>query len=225
MKKNKWILILVIILLVNQSYSINLGYGEKLDSLKFKDIESLMIKENPTVRLNHNTKTNLYHAIKDIDNAKLDKRKLENAIDGLDDAIDGMNQAINGQTMMIEKLEGMLAPSHLEVGEMTLFLSGSDEINEKFEEVDEKFQEVDGNFTEQNQVNNTLYTSQLLTLKSVKILYESNRDSLIQNRNSMKEQLKEFDKLPIKKMELEKAIDQIDMGNQSIIWGDRKSVV
>lgn len=218
-KKFKWILVLAIILIVIQNYPSNVAYGKKIDNLKFKDIESLIMKNNPTIKINHNTKANLHDAIKDIGNAKLDKRKLENAIDGMDEGISGMNKAVSGQTMMINNLKGMLATPKPDKKEMTPFTSGPEDINSKFGEIDGKFQEVDGDLTKQNLVNSALYTTQIGTLESVKILYDANIESLRQNRDSMKKQLKEFDKLPIKEMELEKAILQIDMGNQSIIWG------
>lgn len=218
MKKFTWILILSILLGIIPNYSSNnIVHGQKINSLKFKDIESLIIKKNPTIKINDNTKSNLIDSIEDIRDAKIDKRDLEDAIDGIDDAIDGLNSAIRQQDIMINRLKEMLPTEDKPPIE-----------NQKSKSDIPDNPEIDGEKPAPvpDQMYQTLLKNQFQTigiqigtLESVKGLYKSNISSLKQNRDSMKDQLKEFDKLPIREMELEKAIFQIDMGNQSIIWG------
>ena len=91
MKKITWILVLSMILAVIPNYHSNVVYGQDVDSLKFENIESLIIKQNPIIKINENTKKNLSDSIEAIKDAKYDKRDLEDAIDGMDEAIDGLN--------------------------------------------------------------------------------------------------------------------------------------
>lgn len=219
MKKSKWILVLFIILIGLPAYSDSIVSLKDVDVLKFEDIETLMMEENLTIKINQNTKRNLYDAIDSIRDAKADKKDLQDAIYDIEDAIDGLNKAIDGQDEMIKNLSLMLPAENDTTGQVPPLGQKTPEILE-----DGKIPDLDSGDVQMpvlgpEQIYQSLIFSQVVTLNSVKGLYSANIASLEQNIKSMKNQLDEFEKLPARKKELEKTLLQIDMGNESLIWG------
>lgn len=230
MKKFKWILVLLIVLISMPSYASEVVLEKEIDILKFEDIEDLIKKQNPTIKINENTKKNLGDSIDALRDARYDKRDLEDAIDGIEDAIDGMYEAIKAQDAMINGLNQMLIPGAPIPGQgpgpqgpekaQEKLEDGEDGQKDQSEESDEPgSMPGPGPAPGPEQVYENLVGVQIGTLQFVKGLYKSNIASLEQNVEALENQLKEFDKLPGKEMELEKAILQIDMGEESIIWG------
>lgn len=110
MKKTKWLLVLLAVLVAMPSHAINVDAGEGAEVLKFEDIESLIKNQNPTVKINDNTKKNLRDSKQSLKDAMDDKEDLEDAIDDIDDAIDGLNDAIDSQNALVEDLVDVMAP-------------------------------------------------------------------------------------------------------------------
>lgn len=209
MKKNKWLLVLLVIMLVMQTFTVDAKSNKEIRRLKFDDIETLMKKRNSTIKINKNIEKNLIDSIDAIKDAEDSRKDLEYAIDEIDKAISGLNQKIRQQDKLINEIDELieeLIPKDEDDG-----LGGvpgfGDENNGIIELPDIEYEE------------SVAYDTFIETIGYVQGIYESNISTLKQNRNALKEQLKQLDKLPAQELELEKAILQLDMANESIIYG------
>lgn len=228
MKRNRWILVLFIILLAAPTYASDVTARESIEILKFEDINTLMIKQNPTIKINDNTRRNLRDAIDALRDTKDDERDIEDAIDGLEDALDRLNQAIEGQDALIENLGLMLIPGGMpgqepnpgqipDQGEVQDPSQGEGQVPPVLGQ-DQIPGQVPGMPPALDPAYQQIVGAQIATLQSVKGLYTSNIATLEQNIESLKNQLKEFEKIPARIMELEKTILQIEIGDETIIW-------
>lgn len=227
MRINKWILALIFILLASPTHASDVSARDGIELLKFEDINSLMIRQNPTIKINDNTRRNLRDAIEALRDSKDDKRDLEDAIDGLEDALDGLNQAIDGQDILIENLQQMLVPGDGMPGQTPGLEEGLDPGEEQ--DPDQEDGQVPGQTPGPGEIPGMppaldpayqqIVGSQIATLQYIKGLYSSNIATLEQNIESLENQIKEFEKLPAREKELEKTIMQIEMADESIIWG------
>ncbi len=211
MKKIKWILVLFAILIAMPTHADTLDLEENTNKIKFEDIERLILRQNPTIQINKNTEENLLDSIDAIRDARYDERDLENAIDGLRNAVNGTNQAIAQQDILINNLKQMLTFENNMPGQGSNPIPGQ---NPNLEQESDPGQNPAPDSTYQS-----LIGAQIATLEYIKVLYKSNLSTLEQNIDAMEKQVREFDKLPAKEMELDKAILQIEMGNKSIVWG------
>lgn len=237
MKKNKWLLVLLVILIAIPSHAGKLVVEEDRDRLRFEDIEVLMIENNPTIQINNNVKRNLRDAKDAIRDAERDKRDIRDAIDDLEDAIDGMYDVIDIQDGMIDSLGGIMEmfpdpEEGIPPGEGMGPIPESPDDNNGGPDQNE-------NETPPSQLDIIAATqkgmagaqqglimgqkglagTQIGTLEFVKGLYQGNIASLEQNIEALENQLKEMEKLPAQELELDKTILQINMGNEGLVWG------
>ena len=225
MKKTKWILVVVILLIAAPSYAKSGAVKE----LKFKDIEKLMMDRNPTIQINKNIKKNLKDGIDAIEDVEDDRDDLEDSIDDIKDAIDSMYSAIDKQDELIINLQESLvavegdnrldedpAPSDGGNPEDEPIEGQRDDSNE---EGLPSQGEIPGNGLLYDMPDPLVYQTLIGTIKHVQGLYEMNIEMLENNIDMMEEQLDEFEKLPGQIMELEKTILQLDMANETIILG------
>lgn len=193
MKNNKWLLILLVTVMLMQTYTVNAKSKVERDKLKFEDIEGLLIRRNPTIRINRNTRKNLIDSKDAIRDTRRDKRDLKDAIAEIDKAIGGLNQIIKQQDILMGELMGSLIP-----------ITGDKDRNES---QDFRYQDP------------IVYDALIQTIGYVQGLYKSNISTLEQNTDALKQQLKQFDKLPAQELELDKIILQLEIGDKGIVLG------
>src|SRR5690554_2731332 len=104
MKKNKWLLVLLVIMLVMPTYTVNAKSKKEIHKLKFEDIETLMMERNPTIEINKNTRKNFIDSRDAIRDVEDDKEDLKDAIAEINKAISFFNQAIKNQDTLMKDL-------------------------------------------------------------------------------------------------------------------------
>ncbi|MBZ2173996.1 TolC family protein [Schnuerera sp. xch1] len=209
MRKIKWILVLAIILIAVPTYAHQVKSGKKIHKLQFEDIETLIMERNPTIQINKNMRKNLNDNKNDIEDAiedaEDDKEDLEDAIDQMDETIGELNQKIKELEVLKNSLD---------------YENDKPEGNSTNGDVNSM---DDGSDTDLGSKYNNLYKALEGTIIKVQELYQSNIMTLTQNKRAMRDQLedfdKEIDKLPNQKIELDKTILQLEMVNESTVWG------
>lgn len=192
MRKYRWILVLVAILIAMPVYA----KDNSVDELRFKDIESLIMKESPAIQINKNARGNLRDGIAALEDAEDGKRDLEKAISGIDDAIDEMMSVVDKMRRGFDFVDINLPD---EIAGDTL----SDDPPDFPVDIDLP-DEIPGLSSIEDQIYDML---------------QSNIASLEQNRAMLKNQLDALEKIPSQKMELEKTILQLEMADQAIVLG------
>ena len=220
MKKIIWMLILAISL---SSLPVYGTVEDKKVDISFEDIETLMLEESPTIKANKNILNSLIDGKQIIRDAKDDKKDLEKAISEMNNAIGGLNQAISQQKKIMNDLQAVLEDMQNLPGEDDFSDINIDDLS--LEELVELLGQ--GNLFPENTTqlllkDPLLYMSLLQTVGFVQGVYEMNLQTLRQNRNSLRDQLDEFDKLVNRDIELDKTILQLEMANKGIIYGAQR---
>ena len=204
MKKITWLLVFAILLMSVPAYAADGGSAEeRIYKITFEQIEPLMMEKNPTIRTSNNTLETLINSRNSIEDAEED---LDDAIDDLGDAISAMNDAIDKMDDSIGILEGLIG-GQIPTSPESELGNGQDS--------SEGFIGTDGEMPMPPGTDYIPYAT-LQTLIGVRELYRANVATLRQNRNAMRDQL---DQLPNQEWELDKAILQIEMANNSVVWG------
>jgi len=200
MKKVAWLLVIAIFITAVPVYAAE-NDGKGINKITFTDIESLMLERNPVIKTTENTLEELINSRNSIEDAEDD---LDKAIDQLNAAIDAMNMAISNMDNSINALTGL-------IGQQMQLLPGNGEEN------GQHWQIGFGNSAGMPLDANVIISQAMLqSLISVRELYKSNVATLRENRNALRDQI---ERLPNQKLEIDKAILQLEMAKNSVIWG------
>lgn len=106
MKKFRYILTLIIVL----SITVNPIYASNISNIKFTEVEGLVKKLNPTVRINENVKSNLLDSISEIEKNRYDLKSLRHDISDMDQAIKQQEIGLNDLQNLkdLQKLEEII---------------------------------------------------------------------------------------------------------------------